>query len=162
MPGLCYGRLDLDVAPCAKSEIAAAIKSAKPCTKIVSSPAKRAMALAKPLADALNVEITEDERLWEMDMGAWEGQLWNEIDRKESDPWSLDPMRLAPPGGETFNQVIERVSKAVDDAGEEATIVAHAGPIRAVMMMRRGISFDEAFATKIPFAQPLHIPARAV
>ena len=118
------------------------------------------MALAGPLADAAQATLTVDERLWEMDMGAWEGQLWSKIDRRESDPWARDALNLPTPGGEAFVDVIARVKAVLAGIDGPACIVAHAGPIRAARMILTGASFEEVFAEQVPFAQPLTFDRR--
>lgn len=153
--GLCYGRLDLDIGPTGPNEIALACKTPPSVTKVLSSPAKRALALAQPLADAANLSVTTDARLWEMNMGHWEGLLWSEIDRGESDPWAEDALNRAAPGGEAFVEVIARMKSVLDDISQPTCIVAHAGPIRAARMILTGASFDEVFAEKVPFATPI-------
>ena len=153
--GMCYGRLDLDIAPSGAEEIAQACMSPPKVTRIISSPARRAMALATPLAKAANVKLSVDDRLWEMDMGRWEGLLWSEIDRNESEHWTEDALNRPTPGGEAFVDVLARV-KAVRDAIEQPTcIVAHAGPIRAAQMLMTGASFENVFAEQVPFAKPV-------
>ena len=154
-PGLCYGRTDLALAEEAVEEIARAAATPPEATAIVTSPATRARALAEALAASTGASLLADARLWELDFGAWEGRLWSELDRTESDPWAEDPWRRAPPGGETFAALSARVLAAVEAAPEGAVFVAHAGPIRALMMARRGVDFAEAFATKIPYATPI-------
>lgn len=157
-PGLCYGRLDIGLAPSARAEIAAARRAAAPFRTIVASPAFRARALAEALAEASGAALRFDERLLELDFGAWEGKRWFAIPRRESAPWAEDPRRRAPPGGETFAALEGRVLAAAAEAGPEAALVTHAGPIRALLIARSGLSFAEAFARKIPFATALEAP----
>ncbi|MEM7526475.1 MAG: histidine phosphatase family protein [Pseudomonadota bacterium] len=155
--GLCYGRLDLPCAPEAAEEIAVACASAPKACSILSSPASRALSLARALAarDGLAVEV--DARLQELDFGAWEGRRWSEIDRRESDPWATDPMNRAPPGGESFAALRARVSDALDELAERTLIVTHAGPIRAARMRAEGISFEAAFAEPVAHAVPIRL-----
>ncbi|MEM7189337.1 MAG: histidine phosphatase family protein, partial [Pseudomonadota bacterium] len=60
-----------------------------------------------------------------------------------------------PPGGESFASLHNRVADALADFGDETLVVAHAGVIRAAMMLFHGQTFDEVFATKIPFCEPI-------
>ena len=113
--------------------------------------------MAEALAAHHGAPLSFDERLWEMDFGAWEGALWSEIDRTLSDPWSADPVNRAPPGGETFGAVIARVHAAIADLPEDAAIVAHAGPIRAARMIVEGRSFDDVVAEPVPYATPIDL-----
>ena len=154
-PGLCYGRLDLDIGPTGPAEIARACKAPPVAARMIASPARRAMSLAAPLAATDNIGLTTDARLWEMDMGRWEGLLWSEIDRSESDPWARDALNRLTPGGEAFVDVIARVKSVLDEIEAPTCIVAHAGPIRAAQMLLNGASFEDVFARKIPFAEPI-------
>lgn len=157
--GLCYGRLDIGLAPQAEAEIAAARAAAPRFARVLASPRRRARALAKALARG--AEILFDERLAELDFGRWEGRRWDEIDRAESDPWAGDVWRIAPPGGESFAVLHARVAAALAEAGPEDAVVTHAGPIRAALMIREGRSLDEVFAAPIPFASAIHLAPEA-
>lgn len=156
-PGLCYGRLDIGLAAGAEVEIGAALATPPPMGRILTSPARRARQLAEALGAATGTPVLADERLWEMNFGEWEGRYWAEIDRRESDPWAENPWDLAPPGGECYSMVHSRMGAILLDAEPDDVIVAHAGPIRAAMMILEGRSFAEAFANPVPFAQALRI-----
>ncbi|MGB0852217.1 MAG: histidine phosphatase family protein [Pikeienuella sp.] len=159
-PGLCYGRLDIGLSDEATSEIAAAVADPPVMTRILTSPAKRALALAEALADATGAALIPDERLWEMNFGAWEGKFWSEIDRADSDPWAENPWDLSPPGGESYSMVHSRMGAVLLDALPGDVIVAHAGPIRAAKMILEGLTFAEAFADPVPFATPVTLELR--
>ena len=141
-PGLCYGRHDPGLAPGWEARIDA-LAPALAVRSIVTSPA------------ALGVALQEDARLQELDFGAWEGRPWSGIPRAESDPWAEDPHRRAPPGGETFAALAARTARALAEAPPGALILCHAGPIRAMLMARGGLSFAQAFARPVPYATPL-------
>ncbi len=159
--GLCYGRLDLDIGSTGSDEIALACQTPPRVAQIISSPAKRAVALAAPLAGAAGLSLTKDARLWEMNMGRWEGRLWSEIERSESDPWAEDALNRPTPGGEAFIDVIIRVKAVLEGITQPTCIVAHAGPIRAAKMILTGASFDEVFAEQVPFASPITFKVRS-
>jgi len=153
--GLCYGRTDLCTGPGATDEIAAALAETPPLSRVLASPARRCRALAAGLADRDGVALSFDERLWEMDFGAWEGRIWDDIDRAGSDVWADDPWRRAPPGGETFAAVHARVAAALEGLAPGTAVVCHAGPIRAARMLLQGLGFDAVFAEPVPYARPL-------
>ena len=154
-PGMCYGRLDLGVGPTGPDEIVDACANPPKVSQIISSPAQRARALAEPLAVSSGAPLITDERLWEMDMGRWEGMLWSDIDRAESDPWAADALNHPTPDGEAFTQVIKRVGAVLETLQTPSCIVAHAGPIRAARMILTDASFDEVFADPVPYATPI-------
>lgn len=157
VPGICYGRLDLDCAPGAGARIAALLAVLPPVSAIRASPARRCRALAEAIAGRDGLAVVTDERLAELDFGAWEGRFWAEIPRAESDPWAADPERLAPPGGETFAALRARVAAALADAPAGAAIVTHAGVIRAARMILTAASFAEVFAAPVPHCTPIRL-----
>jgi alpha-ribazole phosphatase len=155
--GICYGRLDLDIHEDGHGQIERAVELAPPARLLLASPALRCRKLAEAIARRHRLEIRFDERLWEMNMGDWEGLPWKDIPRHLSDPWLADPFNLACPNGESFRQVQERVTQALAEHDEETIVVCHAGPIRAVQMAWTGLTFSEAFASVPPYAEPIEI-----
>lgn len=156
-PGLCYGRLDVVAGPGEAAEIARALGITPEGRRVVASPARRCRGLAEALAARDGVALELDARLGELDFGAWEGRRWDDIDRRESDPWAANPVAVAPPGGETFAALMERVGAALGELGPGDLVVAHAGPIRAARMILEGASFAEVFAAPVPHAEPVRI-----
>lgn len=156
-PGTCYGRLDLACGPGAGGEIAALLRILPPATAVRSSPARRCMALAGAIAARDGLAPLAEPRLHELDFGAWEGRPWSAIDRAESDAWAADPMRVAPPGGETFAALLDRVAAALAETPPGAVVVTHAGVIRAARVLLAGAAFAEVFAEPVPHCTPLRI-----
>jgi alpha-ribazole phosphatase len=91
----------------------------------------------------------------EQDFGAFQGHTWGEL---AGDPtltafWA-DPANTAPPGGESFAALIERVRRGIAHvnaahAGKDIVIVAHAGTIRAALAVALGISASAALTFAI-------------
>ena len=156
-PGTCYGRLDLDIAEIGHEQIRLAVENTPPVKKIIASPALRCRKLANSIAEKNNIQPAFDERLWEMDMGEFEGKLWKEIDRQKSEAWLEDPMNNPTPGGESFLQVQIRVLQALQSADMETAIICHAGPIRATQMAWESKSFKQVFAEQPPYAEAIRI-----
>ena len=148
--GLCYGRLEVGLSVVAADEIRATVPRVPEGRPILSSPARRCHALARALGP-----VQYDARLLEMHFGAWEGQLWDAIPRRQSDPWAANPWDVAPPGGERFKDLMARVEAALDTAPPDAIIVTHAGVIRAARMLVAGESFETVFAVAVPYATPV-------
>lgn len=158
--GMCYGRTDVGLGPDAEWQIAAALDAVPRAVSIVSSPARRCRLLAARFSDRDGVAIREDARLWEHDFGQWEGRFWAEIPRAESDAWMQDLWNNASPGGERYREVVTRVGEAIEELEHSDLVICHAGVIRAAMITVEGRTFDEVFATKIPFAVPIRIGGR--
>lgn len=157
-PGLCYGRKDVPLAVGAEEAVARAVLRVPKARRLISSPSARCRVLAEGVAGALGLAAEIDPRLLELDFGAWEGRLWAEIPRTESDPWAQDPLRRAPPGGERFLDLQARVAAALLGL-DNAVIVTHAGVIRAAQILANQATFDQAFAQVVPYAEPIYIPA---
>lgn len=152
--GICYGRIDIPLAESAEDEVARAVLTTPAAPRILSSPAARCMVLARAIAENLALSVEEDARLAELNFGSWEGRPWHDIPRDQSDHWAEDPVRRAPPGGETFAELQDRVAAALRDTGP-AIVITHAGPIRALWIAHRGMDFSTAFSRSVPHATPL-------
>ena len=146
-PGICYGRLDVGVAPGAEAQIGeiAANPDLHGATCVWSSPSRRCRGLAGAIAQALGVPLTIDPRLQELDFGAWEGRPWDAIARADLDRWAASPLTFAPPGGESGAALIARISgisrrPTPGSAGLRHRIARRSaqGPCRAVVGTFRG------------------------
>lgn len=111
---------------------------------VFASPLQRAYDTAAAAAKALGLDVTVDDDLIETDFGAWEGLTFAEA--AERDPelhgsWLRDTS-TAPPGGESFDAVAERVSKVRDrivaaHQGTTVLLVSHVTPIK--MLLREAL-----------------------
>ena len=140
--GRIYGQTDIE---CDVSDRAsfAALAARLPREAVwVSSNLKRAYLTAAAIRDAGLVapEPIIEPGLAEQHFGEWQGQIRAEIYARNPD-WRgfwLAPAHSAPPGGESFVQVmvrtravVERLTKA--HAGRDIVAVAHGGTIRAAL-----------------------------
>lgn len=147
--GLCYGRSDVPVLPeltrAAAARVAAELPSA---AAMACSPLLRCRELAAAIS-VLRPELraVPDQRLAEMDLGAWEDRLWAAIDRAEIEAWSRGFADIRAGGsGESTRQFMQRVAGAFDawcDSGRDAVWVTHAGVIRAVRLLHGGVRVVE-------------------
>lgn len=119
---------------------------------IVSSDLIRARDTAGVLADACGVPVDTDRRLREIDGGAWEGRLRDEL--LAADPEAFRAWRagetMRPGGdGELRSEVAARMMDAVSDAlrrtepGRTAVVVTHGGAARAVLAPLLGRPFEQ-------------------
>ena len=77
-----------------------------------------------------------DARFAEIDFGDWELQAWALIDRALLDAWAASPLHFCPPGGESVAAMRHRVIAALDEHGsasDHLVVVAHGGPLRAIL-----------------------------
>ncbi len=111
---------------------------------IVSSPLQRTQDTAAHVAEATGLDVTLEEGVAEAAFGDWDGHTFVEIMERWPDEmvaW-LDSTAVAPPGGETFDAVYERVVAARDRlvqtyAGQTVVITSHVTPIK--MMVRHAL-----------------------
>jgi alpha-ribazole phosphatase len=133
--GICYGRLDISAEnfDAVAESLRAELPSGLP---LWSSPLRR----CRVLAERLNPSPVFDERLVEMDFGAWEGRAWDAIPRHELDAWAADVAGFAPPGGESPLALQQRALEFVASLEvPEAVIVTHAGVIRTLLAHWQGL-----------------------
>jgi alpha-ribazole phosphatase len=154
-PGLCYGRLDVELTRTATTQLGAlaADPRLQGATHVWTSPARRCRGLAEAIALALTVPLTVDPRLRELDFGEWEGQPWNAIGRADLDRWATSPISFAPPGGESGAALIARIREVYAElcrGQQDCAIVSHGGPLKILTALLRGIPVDLLVA-----AQPI-------
>lgn len=144
--GLCYGRTDLSCAVQATQAVAAQIAPLLPADiALHSSPLQRCTTLARAIADRQPAlpQAAIDPRLAEMDFGAWEGQPWDRIARADFEAWMADfADARAGTHGESTRLFMARVGEAWDAwrmSGRDALWVTHAGVMRAVLLLQRGV-----------------------
>jgi ribonuclease H / adenosylcobalamin/alpha-ribazole phosphatase len=110
---------------------------------VVSSPLSRAAETALHIQKACGVELRTDSRLAEGSFGRWEGLTRSEViklGRSEAEllaRWESDPS-FAPPGGEAFEKVQDRVAGLANQLQKEhghssIVLVSHVGPIKALI-----------------------------
>ncbi len=110
--GTCYGRLDVPLAQSSAADIVQTLAQTPPVGAIFASPLRRCRELAQALANRDACDVRFLPELMELDFGEWEGKRWDDIPRAQSDPWAEDPWRLAPPRGESENELWARAQRA--------------------------------------------------
>ena len=96
----------------AQAKLVAEGMDSRPVTKIFSSTLMRAVETARMIGDRQHVDIYLVPGLIEVEFGKWEGMTWAEIKEQypnEYERWFINPVEVAPPGGETQMMVMERV-----------------------------------------------------
>lgn len=141
--GICYGRLDLPLHPDGVADLAELCARLRdfPAAALWTSPSRRCTAVAEALAPVLALQPTVDERLLEIDFGAWEGIAWNAIDRANLDRWAAAPGDFAAPGGESGAALMGRVAAfaaMLRADGRNGVVVSHGGPLRLLPALLRG------------------------
>ena len=136
--GRIQGRQDIPLNAAGRSQAQMLAKGMekRPVTPIYSSPQLRAMETAMALAGNQGVEVIPLPELVEIGYGDWEGRTASDIltkERKLYEEWWQHPATVAPPGGETLNQVDERCRQAWDMIRSgmkgDTAVVAHGGTL---------------------------------
>lgn len=114
-------------------------------TSHLSRTKKTAAAIIQGGAQASEPLI--EEGLAEQNFGDWQGRTHEELARQNTPSYHkfwLAPARHAPPGGESFTDVIVRVGAVIErlteaHAGRDIVAVAHGGSIRAALAVAFGV-----------------------
>ena len=128
--------------------------------RVVSSPSRRALLVARPVAEELGAALHADDRLQEMDFGAWEGRPWSGLPRAEIDAWAADPLRYRPGGGESVEAMLARVRRAWTGLASSAggtLVVCHAGPIRCLLHVALGMPLLEAIGVGVAYGEVVRL-----
>ncbi|WP_446210808.1 bifunctional RNase H/acid phosphatase [Micromonospora sp. IBSANI012] len=122
---------------------------------VLSSPLSRCTATAEAIAGALGgIPVRPQDDWIECDFGDWDGKTFAEV--REGWPGELDAWlastRIAPPGGESFTAVAERVDRAVAALreaypGETVVVVSHVSPIK--LALRDALAAGDAFLHRL-------------
>jgi alpha-ribazole phosphatase len=143
--GVCYGRSQVALADSFVDEVnhIKAQLVAVNVSAYYTSPAQRCLSFAVQIAS----KFTVDERLSELDFGAWEGLSWDDIDQQAIDLWAQDYVNCAPPFGESYAQLAQRVAAFIRHIPPLTCIVVitHAGVIRAVNALLNNIPLVDSF-----------------
>ncbi|MFI5502734.1 bifunctional RNase H/acid phosphatase [Nocardia asteroides] len=113
---------------------------------VVSSPLQRARSTAEAAAAALDAPLRVLDGLIETDFGDWEGLTFAEAMQRDPQlhaDWLGDPS-IPAPGGESFDQVRERIEGVRRDLvalypGENVVVVSHVTPIKTLLQLALGV-----------------------
>lgn len=115
------------------------------------SSLSRAIDTARPLADAVGLELQLRDGLKEVNYGEWEHKTHEiaKVDYAEDfKRWIADPAWNSPPGGETIFQVAQRAGGVVEEILDKhksgnVLVVAHKASIRSVLCSLLGIELGK-------------------
>jgi alpha-ribazole phosphatase len=161
--GLCYGRSDVPLAgdpDVAAADIATrlAVLHAPVPRRVVTSPLGRCARVAAALAAPHGLDAQPDERLAEMDFGAWELCEWDSIARDQIDAWAADLLHAREHGGESVAQFDARVQAGFDaltgdpDAAPAAWAVTHSGVMRVIAARALGVPLERCLRWPLEMA----------
>ena len=116
----------------------------------VASPLTRARETMELIRAAMGLPPERyrlDPALVELSFGAWEGLTWTEV--KTRDPKGVkarnaDKWDFAPPGGESYAMLAERLRPWLASLAADAFVVSHGGVVRALMTLLAGVPAEVA------------------
>lgn len=159
-PGICYGQSEVELSDRFIPE-AENIKTHLPLLDdkiILSSPSLRCIRLAEYL---FTKEIHIDKRILEYHFGEWELKLWDNILRKDFNHWMEHIIDTPCPGGESLNQMFQRVrsfwGEIIEHSAENIIIISHSGVIRCILADILKIPRQNMFSLRIDFASISYI-----
>jgi broad specificity phosphatase PhoE len=129
-----------------------------PIDRVLSSPLPRAVDTAGILVKSRGINVELDERLTELDYGAWEGHQLEEINRLfpgEHEQYERDPATHHVGGGESGYEVVARLAPLFDElvswaeeglggAGERtALVVGHSSVNRIALAMLLRVELND-------------------
>lgn len=129
--------------------------SGLPITAVYSSPLQRTYRTAILIAARHSLEVQRIDDLRECDFGTWEGLSRAEVlERSPEDSQHLREWEqntsVAPPGGESFEALQQRVVTAVERLAQAhpdhaIVLVSHVGPIKVLLSAALGAPLSSAF-----------------
>jgi broad specificity phosphatase PhoE len=124
-----------------RARFGAEIDQLETAEAFVASPLVRAretMEIARAAMGLSPGHYPLDAALKELSFGVWEGLTWPDIEArypKGVEARSKDKWRFAPPGGESYAMLAERLRPWLEGLSGDAFVVAHGGVARALMTL---------------------------
>ena len=155
--GVCYGRSDVPLRETFYDE-AERVRAGLPrrFERVYTSPLSRCVRLAEHCGYA---DAVRDDRLMELDFGAWERQRWE--DTGIATLWNGGWIDTPPPGGESLRRMYERVSSFFDalPRGEDVLIFTHGGVIHCARTYFGETSLEKAFDKPVGYGSMIAFEA---
>ena len=88
-----------------------------------------------------------DERLKELTFGRWEGLTWKEVRARDPDGArgrDADKWGFAPPGGESYAMLADRVRPILGELRRDSLVVSHGGVARVLLVLLGGVPRHDA------------------
>lgn len=107
---------------------------------VYSSPLIRARNTAEIICNSNSIDINKiiiEACLIEVNFGLFENLTWDEIReqyREESDKWIHNKQKYKFPEGDSYADIIKRISDFVDNVPDNSLIVTHFGVMQSVLL----------------------------
>ena len=118
-----------------------------------TSDLSRCVVGAEIISEQFEIQPIRRSQLRELDIGLWEGLIWEEILRRWPEEWQArlaDLPRYRPLGGENLLDLEARVMPVIDEilnknCGREILVVAHGGVNRIILLNVIGAPLEKMF-----------------
>lgn len=108
--------------------------------RIYSSRQLRAYETAQIVAELLGLNVIVKDGLEEINLGKWEGYTWKqvrELFHEEYEDWHENRRYQVPPGGESYQQLLERLipvlHSIIKEEQEDVLVVTHSAVIMTLL-----------------------------
>lgn len=170
--GTCYGWSDVPVAGTFEAEASETLRQLE---EIVSSHGSFDIVYSSPLSRARKLaafcgfpDPILDDRLKEMNMGAWEMRRYEDIEREDPHilAWYEDYLHLTTTDGEGFPQLYKRVADflhqltTTTDCKKRIAIFAHGGVLACAAIYARLYKPEEAYYHLTPYGGIIQLDIR--
>jgi broad specificity phosphatase PhoE len=120
---------------------------------IYSSPLKRSQDTASEIAKLQNLPVLDHEGFIDLHFGEWQGELHETMKTRFPElyqRWKTAPSTMAFPGGETLQDVRDRIKKAlaeltVKHENDTIVVVTHGAVLRVLLSYLNNESDDENY-----------------
>lgn len=155
------GRKDVSLTPRGRRQAAAVAGRTRIMAPVavLTSPLQRCRNTAQPIAAEVGAAVVVDDRLIDGLLGEWTGFRAAEIEEQwpsEFAQWRSDP-DAAPPGGESFNAIRQRVRPLMTDIlttyrGHTVVLVTHAAPSKMILATALNVDSEVAYRMRVDTA----------
>ena len=158
--GTCYGRSDVPLRESfeAEAEVVRHVLDGEAFDAVWCSPLSRCVRLAEACGYG---DAIRDDRLLEINFGAWEGRLFDEIDDPALQIWYADYLHARPTGGETFDEQRARVAAFLEKLrfgpDRRVLVFTHGGVMVAAGIHAGLFASEQAFSHIPPYGDILKI-----
>ena len=151
--GTYYGQTDISLAGTYEQDIRVTrAKLPEKFGAVYSSPLTRCLTLARELDTKF---FKSDDRLMEMNLGDWEMKQWKDIDNEQLEHWTHNFDTTAPPNGESFQNLYDRVipffEELITSDFSTVGIVTHGGVIRSIINHILEIPLKKSFTYELDY-----------
>lgn len=119
---------------------------------IHTSPLPRTMETSRIISEVTGCRVEPDDRFIDVDYGGWQGLTVQEAEQEFGaglmDKWVLEPGSFSFPGGDSMEEVRERVDsglRAVVDTGNPGpvAVVSHLAVLKVCFLSLMGLGFEK-------------------